>query len=73
MATEILPVSCPRCREKQNQLSAGFDLNRQPFAGARCMVCGHDFSENEYRLGLANARLEMEARRMMRPAPRPRG
>ena len=66
---DLLPVSCPRCREKQNQLANGFDLDRKPFGGVRCMVCGHEFSETEYRLGLANTKLEMEARRMMSPPP----
>jgi hypothetical protein len=72
MPTPLLPVSCPKCRERQNQLAGEVDLDKKRFPGARCMVCGHEFNENEYRLGLANARLEFEARRAMglRPARR---
>ncbi len=62
MPSSPLPVSCPQCGERQNQLAPGFDLDRKPFGGASCMVCRHVFTESEYRQGLARSRRDLERR-----------
>ena len=64
MATNIVPVTCPRCKERQNKLIGGFHPDRKPFGGAACMVCGHGFTEDEYRRGLAAAQTDLAARRI---------
>tara|TARA_Y100000813_G_scaffold41853_1_gene28668 strand:- start:188 stop:406 length:219 start_codon:yes stop_codon:yes gene_type:complete len=59
MTRKLYPVSCPRCGETQNVLPGGFDPDRAPFGPVTCMVCGHEFSREEYLEGLDRA----EARR----------
>lgn len=63
MAGPILPVPCPKCGERQNTLRGGFDPDREPFGRVSCMVCGHAFTAEEYRAGLALARAEDSQRR----------
>ncbi len=53
MAKSLYPVPCPQCDEAQNVLPGGFDPNAAPFGPVTCMVCGHAFSADEYRRGLA--------------------
>ena len=69
MTAMLMPATCPRCGEKQNQLAPGFNLERQPFGGVICKICGHEFSEQEYRCGLAKASAEFETRRAQGPRP----
>lgn len=52
MTTNLRPVPCPRCGQAQNTMPGGFDPEREPFGPVRCMVCGHEFSPEEYRRGL---------------------
>lgn len=53
MARDLYPVSCPRCGEAQNSMPGGFDPERDPFGPVTCMVCGRDFTRDEYLAGLA--------------------
>ena len=34
-------------------MPGGFDPDRDPFGPVNCMVCGHEFSREEYLAGLA--------------------
>ncbi|MEQ8505559.1 MAG: hypothetical protein RIB80_09540 [Rhodospirillales bacterium] len=52
MARDLYPVSCPNCGEAQNVLPGGFDPDRVPFGPVTCMVCGRDFSREDYLAGL---------------------
>lgn len=54
MTRTLYPVFCPRCDEAQNTLPGKFDPDREPFGPVGCMVCGHEFSREEYLAGLAN-------------------
>ena len=47
------PLPCPQCGEKQNAFDGGFDPDEDPFGSFRCIVCGHRFSRDEYRLAVA--------------------
>lgn len=55
MAKEIYPVSCPQCGEAQNVMPGGFDPDRDPFGPVTCMVCGNNFTRDDYLAGLAKA------------------
>lgn len=65
MANKILPVPCPRCGESQNVTPGGFDPDREPFGPVSCMVCGHRFTADEYRAGLAHRLSEREGGRVI--------
>ncbi len=54
MTRDLYPVACPRCGEAQNSLPGAFDPDRNPFGPVSCMVCGHEFSREEYLAGLAD-------------------
>ncbi len=64
MAKSLYPVPCPRCDEAQNVLPGGFDPDQAPFGPVTCMVCGHTFSSEEYRQGLADIAAKREAARV---------
>jgi len=49
---KVFPVACPICGECQNILPGGFKPHAEPFGKVNCMVCNHQFSGTEYRLGL---------------------
>ena len=49
--TTITPVPCPDCGEAQNVTPGGFDPEAEPFGPVTCMVCGHEFTRDEYRVG----------------------
>ena len=55
MARPLYPVSCPRCGEAQNAMPGGFDPDRVPFGPVTCMVCGHDFTRDDYLDALSRA------------------
>tara|TARA_R110000868_G_scaffold178273_1_gene417863 strand:- start:261 stop:476 length:216 start_codon:yes stop_codon:yes gene_type:complete len=55
MARELYPVSCPQCGEAQNVMPGGFDPDRDPFGPVTCMVCGNNFTRDDYMTGLAQA------------------
>ncbi|MCF3627755.1 hypothetical protein RJ527_06740 [Thalassospiraceae bacterium LMO-SO8] len=55
MARELYPVSCPQCGEAQNVMPGGFDPDRAPFGPVTCMVCGNNFTRDDYLSGLAQA------------------
>jgi hypothetical protein len=55
MARELYPVSCPNCGEAQNAMPGGFNPDRDPFGPVTCMVCGNDFSREDYMAGLERA------------------
>ena len=52
METTSLPVPCPNCGEAQNVMSGNFDPEAEPFGPVTCMVCGHEFTKDEYMAGL---------------------
>ena len=52
MPIRLVPITCPRCGESQNKSAGGFDPLQEPFGPIACMVCGHDFSREEYLAGL---------------------
>ncbi len=47
------PARCPDCGERQNVAVGEFDPNREPFGPVHCMVCGHAFTREQFRAGLA--------------------
>ena len=49
------PARCPNCGERQNVAMGEFEPEREPFGPVHCMVCGHAFSRQEFRDGLALA------------------
>ena len=51
MTPTITPVPCPDCGEAQNVTPGGFTLEAEPFGPVTCMVCGHEFTRDEYRDG----------------------
>lgn len=55
MAKTLYPVACPNCGEAQNAMPGGFDPDRDPFGPVNCMVCGYDFTRDDYLAGLAKA------------------
>jgi hypothetical protein len=57
----LCPVACPVCGESQNTLPGGFDPERLPFGPVHCMVCGHQFTASEYRVGLESRRRKLES------------
>ena len=56
MLKELIPVKCPACNEAQNTMIDGFDPRLEPFGPVDCMVCGHQFSRDEYLEGLKTQR-----------------
>ena len=48
METTTLPVPCPNCAEAQNVTPGGFEPDAEPFGPVTCMVCGHEFTREEY-------------------------
>ena len=60
METTTLPVPCPNCGEAQNVIPGNFDPEAEPFGPVTCMVCGHDFSKDEYMTGREARQAEME-------------
>ena len=44
----LLPVTCPMCRESQNTMVGGFDANGLPAGTINCMVCRHEFQPDAY-------------------------
>ncbi|MEK9673200.1 MAG: hypothetical protein VW268_11970 [Rhodospirillaceae bacterium] len=54
MTRDLYPVACPRCREAQNTTAGKFDPDAEPFGPVTCMVCGHDFTREQYLSGLAD-------------------
>jgi len=56
MANDLLPVACPQCGECQNTMDGGLDADGLPAGPVACMVCGHEFSRDEYLQGLAARR-----------------
>ena len=60
--TTITPVPCPDCGEAQNVTPGGFDPEVEPFGPVTCMVCGHEFTRDEYRVS-HKARLAERDRR----------
>ena len=62
MALDIVPVPCPRCGESQNQVKGTPAARGLPRGPVVCMVCQHEFSEEEYRSGLEKAQREIAAR-----------
>ena len=63
MAKSLYPVPCPRCDEAQNVLPGGFDPEQAPFGPVTCMVCGHSFTQDEYRQGMAEIAAKRNAAR----------
>ncbi len=61
MTVKTLPVPCPQCDEAQNVIPGGFDPEAEPFGPVTCMVCGHEFTKDEYWAGLT-ARLAKRER-----------
>ncbi len=49
MSPAITPVPCPDCGEAQNVTPGGFTPGAEPFGPVTCMVCGHEFTGDEYR------------------------
>lgn len=64
MTDAILPVPCPHCGEAQNVTPAGFTPEAEPFGPVTCMVCGRQFTKDEYLAGL-----EERLRASARPPP----
>ena len=52
MTARTLPVPCPECGEAQNMIPGGFTSEAEPFGPVTCMVCGHEFTKDEYMAGL---------------------
>ncbi len=48
MSERSTPVPCPNCGEAQNVIPGGFDPEAEPFGPVTCMVCGHEFTRDEY-------------------------
>ena len=48
MTVKTLPVPCPECAEAQNVIPGGFTPEADPFGPVTCMVCGHEFTRDEY-------------------------
>lgn len=69
MATKLVPVSCPKCGERQNRHQGGFDPDREPFGPVLCMGCGREFTADEYRAGLQKSWRDIEARLRSRTRP----
>lgn len=59
MPRTLFPVKCPRCGEAQNTMPGntphGFDPDVEPFGPVACVVCGRQFSRDEYLSGLKAA------------------
>jgi hypothetical protein len=51
METTTLPVPCPNCAEARNVTPGGFEPAAEPFGPVTCMVCGHEFTREEYLAG----------------------
>ncbi len=49
------PLPCPVCDEKQNAFGGHFDPDEEPFGPFRCIVCGHQFSRQEYHVAVAKS------------------
>jgi len=62
MTADLVPVPCPRCGEAQNTTPGHFDPEAEPFGPVACMVCGRDFTRDEYLAGLAARLAERESR-----------
>ncbi len=60
MTPTITPVPCPQCGEAQNVISGGFSPEAEPFGPVTCMVCGHEFTRDEYMTGQKARRAERE-------------
>ncbi len=60
MTTTTLPVPCPQCGEAQNVIPGGFTPGAEPFGPVTCMVCGHEFTKDEYWAGLKARQAEKE-------------
>ena len=52
MTPAITPVPCPECGEAQNATPGGFTPEAEPFGPVTCVVCGHQFTKDEYLAGL---------------------
>ncbi|PPR77813.1 MAG: hypothetical protein CFH06_01085 [Alphaproteobacteria bacterium MarineAlpha3_Bin5] len=68
MLKELIPVNCPSCGEAQNTMPDGFDPRLEPFGPVECMVCGHNFSQDEYLKGLKAQRNRIEMWQPPKPA-----
>ena len=55
LAPAMGPARCPNCGERQNVAMGEFDPAREPFGPVHCMVCGHTFTRQEFRDGIAAA------------------
>jgi hypothetical protein len=45
---DLVPVPCPACGQAQNSLPGDFSLDAASFGPVICVVCGHEFSREEY-------------------------
>ena len=61
MSERSPPVPCPMCGEAQNVIPGGFMPEAESFGPVTCMVCGHEFTKDEYMTGL-KARLAEQDR-----------
>lgn len=59
MRSDIPPVRCPRCGERQNRFTGEFDPDAGRYVPVDCMVCGYSFGKEEYLGLLAESRREM--------------
>ena len=50
---DLVPVPCPACSQAQNSLPGNFSLDATSFGPVICVVCGHEFSREEYLQGRA--------------------
>ena len=60
MTNATLPVPCPNCGEAQNVTPGDFDPQAEPFGPLTCMVCGHEFTRDEYMTGMKARLAERE-------------
>ena len=61
MSEHPIPVPCPQCGEAQNMIPGGFTPEADPFGPVTCMVCGHEFTKDEYLAGLKTRAPERDA------------